>query len=106
MLTNRQMGKTLSVTGKVLAEDDPAIPCGLLPKLFPLGTLKIYSIKNNSSINIETALINPETQIPYKNVNLDKQWVDLNDPRFRNWMDISLSRETKKLWGIIRNNNF
>lgn len=105
LLTNRQMGKTLSATGRPLPLDDPAIPCGLLPKLFPLGIMRIFSTKTNSSVDIDTTLINAQTQIPYENVNLDRQWVDMSDPRFRNWMDISLSRETIKLWGIIKNNN-
>lgn len=99
------MGKTLSATGRPLPPDDPAIPCGLLPKLFPLGIMRIFSTKTNSSVDIDTTLINAQTQIPYENVNLDRQWVDMSDPRFRNWMDISLSRETIKLWGIIKNNN-
>lgn len=40
--TNKQMGKTISVTGKPLDEDEDANPCGLIAKSYFNDTFKLF----------------------------------------------------------------
>lgn len=37
----------------------------------------------------------------FKNYDLTKQWLDVTDERFINWMKSSSQPSFKKLWGIV-----
>lgn len=96
------MNRSVSVTGKPLNPNDKAIPCGKQADIFPLGKITGRNLQNGAVLNITTEDIVSSLSEPFSNVDLDSQWVNITDPRFRNWMEISPSKETKKLWGLLK----
>lgn len=52
--TNAQLNRTVSMTGKALNPEDKAIPCGMLPGLFPLGEMKVFYVQNGTELDIQT----------------------------------------------------
>jgi hypothetical protein len=59
---------------------------------YPQGIFRVWSAVNNTEVSVDvTNLINPIQQ-NFKNIDLSKQWLDLTDPHFMNWMDISPSK--------------
>lgn len=90
--SNEQMNKNVSITGRPLNMSDKAIPCGRMPWLFPLGVLKAYYLQNGTELEISTDGIVSNLSDPFKNVDRDRQWLDMTDPRFRNWMETSPSK--------------
>ncbi|KRX05190.1 hypothetical protein PPERSA_06824 [Pseudocohnilembus persalinus] len=80
--TNKQMEKTTSVNGKQLNADDIAIPCGIRAKFYFQDTFQLFDSEGNQ-IEIDESNISWEyDRKRYKNIDLDKQWVDLENDEY------------------------
>ncbi|EAR83001.2 ligand-effect modulator 3 LEM3 family protein (macronuclear) [Tetrahymena thermophila SB210] len=104
-VTNQDMGKTLSFTGQTLNPQDPAIPCGLLSKLYFNDTYQLQS-QNGTLIQIDQSQIAWTVDIDYNYKQTSdapqKAWVDVTDEHFMVWMRTSGMGTFKKLWGRIK----
>ena len=104
MTTNSEMGKKISITNKSLNKEDTAIPCGIAAKLFFNDNFTLNKIEggNTKSILISNKNISWESDVErFKNINLDKQWIDMTNERFINWMRIAPFENFIKTWGVI-----
>ena len=52
-LTNKEMGKTISVTGKPLEENKNSNPCGLIAKSYFNDTYQLFFKNDTSYLNLE-----------------------------------------------------
>lgn len=81
IITNEDMGKTVSVDGSPLNKDDIAIPCGLIAKSLFTDKYKIFKDENDADseikINSENIAWNSDREFKFKNQDGDwekKQW--------------------------------
>mmetsp|Transcript_417 Transcript_417/g.389 ORF Transcript_417/g.389 Transcript_417/m.389 type:complete len:169 (+) Transcript_417:565-1071(+) len=98
------MDKEFSETGETLGEDDPAIPCGLIAYTYFQDEF-VLKDSDGETIDITEEGIAWESDIKeerFKNIDLDKQWLDVESERFMVWMKLAGYNEFKKLWGIIK----
>ena len=102
VITNSEMGVSKSVNDKDLSSDDIAIPCGLIAKSYFKDTFELYD-DNNNIIEIDEKNIawNADKKLKFKNIDLDKQWIDMTDEHFIVWMRTSGLPNFRKLWGRI-----
>jgi hypothetical protein len=107
IIRNKDLNISLNLSGKNLDENDIAIPCGLMARSFIL-----FNDTYNFSINGEPIYIN-DTNISrkydrdhYHNVNLSKQWTNIEDEHFLVWMRPSPLSNFTKLYGRIEGYNF
>ena len=116
-ITNGDMGKLKSITGDDLAQDDVAIPCGLIAKSY--FNDEFYGWQYKTRINAQfdeqgtdfqvdekDIAWKADRELKYKNVNPKKQWIDMTDEHFIVWMRPAGLPNFRKLWGRIRNINF
>jgi hypothetical protein len=109
VITNKDMEKTISITNKELQEKDVAIPCGLIAKSFFNDNYKKWELlskfedNNHEIINVNESNIawKADKELKYKNVNLDKQWIDMTNEHFIVWMRPAGLPNFRKLWGRI-----
>ena len=112
VITNKDMEKTKSITNKDLQEKDVAIPCGLIAKSFFNDNYKKWELlskfedDNHEIINVNESNIawKADKELKYKNVNLDKQWIDMTNEHFIVWMRPAGLPNFRKLWGRINRN--
>ena len=112
VITNKDMEKTISITNKELQEKDVAIPCGLVAKSFFNDNYKKWELLSkfeddkNEIINVNESNIawKADKELKYKNVNLDKQWIDMTNEHFIVWMRPAGLPNFRKLWGRINRN--
>ena len=113
VITNKDMEKTISITNKELQEKDVAIPCGLIAKSFFNDNYKKWELlskfeddNNHEIINVNESNIawKADKELKYKNVNLDKQWIDMTNEHFIVWMRPAGLPNFRKLWGRINRN--
>ena len=112
VITNKDMEKTISITNKELQEKDVAIPCGLIAKSFFNDNYKKWELlskfedDNHEIINVNESNIawKADKELKYKNVNLDKQWIDMTNEHFIVWMRPAGLPNFRKLWGRINRN--
>ena len=112
VITNKDMEKTISITNKELQEKDVAIPCGLIAKSFFNDNYKKWELlskfedNNHVIINVNESNIawKADKELKYKNVNLDKQWIDMTNEHFIVWMRPAGLPNFRKLWGRINRN--
>ena len=106
-ITNRQMNKNESVNGDILDLDDIAIPCGLIAKSYFNDNFKdwIYIDEYNEekpfNPNCKDIAWKADKELKYKNVNLSRQWIDMEDEHFIVWMRPAGLPNFRKLWGRI-----
>ena len=109
VITNKDMEKTISITNKELQEKDVAIPCGLIAKSFFNDNYKKWELlskfedNNHEIINVNESNIawKADKELKYKNVNLDKQWIDMTNEHLIVWMRPAGLPNFRKLWGRI-----
>ena len=110
VITNRDMNKNYSVTGSNLTQDDVAIPCGLIAKSYFNDNFTKWSIKSKFGDDEPPEIINvnekdiawkADKELKYKNVDLNKQWIDMTDEHFIVWMRPAGLPNFRKLWGRI-----
>jgi len=101
-ITNEQAGLTQSMTGAALVGSDPAIPCGLMALTMFTDEITIEN-PSGSPVDISTDGIAWDIDSErFKNTDdLSKQWYDMQDPRFWNWMRPAGLHAFRKLWGVI-----
>ena len=110
-VTNRDMNKSKSVLNTDLNLDDVAIPCGLIAKSYfnDNFTNWIYIDrfeKDNAFIpNCKDIAWKADKELKYKNVNLSKQWINMEDEHFIVWMRPAGLPNFRKLWGRIDDRN-
>ena len=107
VITNKEMGKTQSITGATLAENDVAIPCGLIAKSFFNDNFRDWKVINDfgdsSPLNVDETNIawKADKELKYKNVDKARQWIDMTDEHFIVWMRPAGLPNFRKLWGRI-----
>ena len=88
VITNKDMNKNESVTKIALNEDDVAIPCGLIAKSYFNDVFSNWRIKSkfdDSSedqpiyVNEKDIAWKADKELKYKNVDLNRQWIDMTD---------------------------
>lgn len=113
-ITNAEMGKTKSIDGTPLSEDEVAIPCGLIAKSYPEERFTL-SLKNSDdftqiSIDEKNIAWGADKEKLFKNVKVKNegndyykkvQWVNMEDEHFIVWMRPSLLPNFRKLYGRI-----
>ena len=102
-LTNAEMNKTVSVTGTLLNPGDVAIPCGVAAFSHFTDSFQITQIETNTSLSVSFKGIAwaDDLQYKFRNIDLSRQWIDVTDERFINWMRISPYNSFVKTWGKI-----
>jgi hypothetical protein len=100
-MKNSDLYKTVAIDNTTLDPNEVANPCGIIA----------YSIFNDSFVITKpsgsTATIStdgiawPSDLKKYKIGNASKQWYNVTDPRFMNWMRIASLPDFRKLWGRI-----
>lgn len=110
--TNKQMGKTHSVTKSELNPEHLAIPCGLMAKAYPEERFYLKA-PNDEAIPINDANISwrADREELFKNLQTSsdtpdrewesKQWIDMTDEHFIVWMRPSNLPDFRKLYGRI-----
>ena len=107
VITNKEMGKTESITGATLAENDVAIPCGLIAKSFFNDNFRDWKIIDSfgdiSTLKVDETNIawKADKELKYKNVDKARQWIDMTDEHFIVWMRPAGLPNFRKLWGRI-----
>lgn len=101
MVTNANIGKTLSINGTALDPAATANPCGMVAYTVFNDTFDVL-YPNGTSIPISTdGIAWPSDVQKYSSVNAGKMWYNISDPRFMNWIRISTMPSFRKLWGKI-----
>ena len=103
VITNQDNFYVNNVYGQVLNPADSAFPCGLIARSYFNDTFRIFNQVTNSEVAIGSKGISwpDDLQYNFKNADLSKQWMDVTDERFINWMKISPFTDFKKTWGRI-----
>ena len=105
--TNRDMGfeENRKAANNIsnLSLSDVAIPCGLLAKTYFNDTFYNWTI-NNETLDInEKGIAWTKDKELFKNSDLSKQWIDIEDEHFIVWMRPAGMTNFRKLWGRIEN---
>ena len=109
VITNKDMGKTMSITGKALNPDAVAIPCGLIAKSYFNDNFINWKIKSKIDgepseplfVNEQDIAWKADKELKYKNGDLNKQWINMTDEHFIVWMRPAGLPNFRKLWGRI-----
>ncbi|CAD8147462.1 unnamed protein product [Paramecium pentaurelia] len=105
VVTNDEMGKTSSVTNEPLKKEEKAIPCGLIAKSYFNDTFNLFQVINNTKTEIKISSNGiawpSDLDGRYKNIDLNRQWIDMEDERFMVWMRTAALPQFRKLWGKI-----
>ena len=110
-VTNGEMNKNKSVTGDDLNPDDLAIPCGLIAKSYFNDDFKEWQIIQvdedfdtpiNFNPDCKDIAWKADKELKYKNVDLKKQWINMEDEHFIVWMRPAGLPNFRKLWGRIK----
>jgi len=106
-ITNKDMNQNISISGKPLLPNDLAIPCGLIAKSYfnDNFTNWIYINSFNEEVpfnpNEKDIAWKADKELKYKNIDPDKQWIDMEDEHFIVWMRPAGLPNFRKLWGRI-----
>ena len=107
--TNGDMGfddSTKAADGKTsLIKDELAIPCGIMAKTFFNDSYINWKINDEELIINETNIAWEKDKKLFKNTNLSKQWINVENEHFIVWMRPAGLPDIKKLWGKIENKN-
>ena len=90
--------------GHNFSENNVSSPCGLWAKSFFNDTYNL-TFANGTRININEYDISnqylKENFFKRRNDYKNKQWIDVENEHFINWMNIETSHNFKKIWGKI-----
>ena len=103
IVTNKDIGRTISVSNTILNEDAAAIPCGLIAKTYFNDTFYSWTV-NGEELEVDESKIAYAKDIDLysKEIDESRQWIKLTDEHFLVWMRPSGLPDPKKLWGRIR----
>ena len=104
---NQDMGfgemKSAEKEPKNLTLSDNAIPCGLMAKTFFNDNFSNWKINNDTiDVNDKNIAFKKDKDL-FKNYNLSKQWINMEDEHFIVWMRPAGLPNFRKLWGRIEN---
>lgn len=102
-LYNKDIKDVFNTQLKGLDPDLTAFPCGLITKYFPTDTFEAWE-NSSGLITPLTTLDIWDGNIRYRYKNSDqyeKQWMDVEDPRFFVWMRESSVSSPVKLWAKL-----
>ena len=83
--------------------DDVAIPCGLIAKTYFNDTFSKWKINDEDLEVNEKNIAWAKDKDLYKNSDISRQWIDVEDEHFIVWMRPAGLTNFKKLWGRIEN---
>ena len=96
-------------SGAQVVSSDVLNPCGIFPTLFPRDSFTIIGFDTQGQIKKNYSL--DTSQIAYKGIvgnkykvsdaTRNKLWLNVEDPRFVEWMKPPVSSNFYKLWGIL-----
>ena len=104
VITNGDMGKDNQIAidaNTVLNKDDVAIPCGLMAKSFFNDEFHFFNDKGEEIKVNQNNISRKSDREKFKNVNITKQWIDIENEHFIVWMRPSPLPNFRKLWGRI-----
>lgn len=91
-----------SPSGAVLNPDDVAIPCGMAARSYFNDTYTIQDSQGNTiPVSEKNIAWLDDRAHRFKNIDLNKQWIDMESERFMNWMKVSPFSNVHKVWGRI-----
>ena len=89
----------------ILIPNEMAIPCGIMAKSFFNDSFTNFKINNEElNINVKNIAWEKDKEL-FKNNDLSKQWINIEDEHFIVWMRPAGLPDIKKLWGRIENRN-
>ena len=107
--TNKDMGfnqdKKAIDEKTILNPDVMAIPCGIMAKSYFNDSFTNFKINNEELIINEKNIAWEKDKEMFKNSDLSKQWINIEDEHFIVWMRPSGLPDVKKLWGRIEDRN-
>ena len=83
--------------------DDVAIPCGLIAKTYFNDTFSKWKINDEVLEVNEKNIAWAKDKDLFKNSDISRQWIDVEDEHFIVWMRPAGLTNFKKLWGRIEN---
>jgi hypothetical protein len=101
--TNAQMNKTTSVTGLPLNPSDVAIPCGVMAFTYFNDHFTLTDSGTLQQLPVASSGIawSSDKYYKYVNVDLNRQWINVQDERFISWMRVSPYNHFVKTWGVV-----
>ena len=103
VLYNKDVPATVAVDGTPLDPNAVAIPCGNAARGRFTDTYTLTNVDTGRIYEISSSGIawNTDKQHKFKNINLSRQWLNVEDERFITWMKIAPFSKFRKSWGII-----
>lgn len=104
VLYNRDIPASVAVDGTPLDPNAVAIPCGVAAKFRFTDRFIITNNDTNIDYDISSDGIawNSDIQHKFKNIDLSRQWLNMEDERFITWMKVSPFNDFLKSYGVIK----
>lgn len=96
-----------SINNDDLDPDEIAYPCGLAARAFFNDTFVLEKITADALVNEEIPISDKgiawkdDIKHKFKNYDLSKQWLNVENERFINWMKVAPFSKFRKTWGKI-----
>lgn len=103
-LYNKDISVSTAVDGTPLDPDDVAIPCGIAAKFMFTDNYTLVNADTNVVYEITDEGIAWDSDINHKfnNIDLSRQWVDMENERFITWMKVAPFNDFLKAYGVIQ----
>lgn len=103
VLYNKDIPATVAVDGTPLDPNAVAIPCGNAARAFFNDYYTLSSVDTGMVFDISDKSIAWQSDIDhkFKNIDLSRQWLNIEDERFMTWMKIAPFSNFRKAWGVI-----
>jgi len=103
IIYNQDLPVTTAVDGSALDPAAVAIPCGNAARAFFNDTYILIRNDDNKTYEISDKGIAWESDVEhkFKNIDLSRQWLDMENERFIAWMKIAPFSNFRKPWGVI-----
>ena len=106
IITMQDLGRTKSISKKILDKNKPAHPCGLIARSIFNDTIDFYKnpeLTEQIIVSTDGITWKSDKKGRYKNVEnyRDIQWLNVEEERFMVWMKPSSLPNFRKLWGKI-----
>lgn len=100
---NANLTVTTAVDGTELDPNAVAIPCGSAARGRFNDTFSLTAASGDKVFDISNKGIAWQTDVDnkFKNIDLSRQWLDMEDERFITWMKISPFSRFRKAWGVM-----
>lgn len=94
--------------GSPILDDDVANPCGLVARSIFNDTMVLTNAKGEEvQISTEGIAWKSDKSVLFKHPKnyTEKTWIDTEDERFIVWMRTALTKNFRKMWGVISRND-